>query len=40
LDGRLPSIDAMGMAAFATFAAAGIAALALKRFEKCMIFYL
>jgi len=40
LEGRLPSLWAVGMASLATLLAAGAAALALKRFEKRMIFYL
>jgi lipopolysaccharide transport system permease protein len=40
LEGQLPSFWAVGMASLATLLAAGMAALALKRFEKRMIFYL
>jgi lipopolysaccharide transport system permease protein len=40
LEGRLPSLWAVGMASLATLLAVGAAALALKRFEKRMIFYL
>ena len=40
LEGQLPSAWAVGMASLATFVAVAAAALALKRFEKRMIFYL
>ena len=40
LDGRSPSAMAVGVASLATLLAAGMAALALRRFEKCLIFYL
>ena len=40
LEGQLPSPWAVGMAALATLLAVAAAVLALKRFEKRMIFYL
>ena len=40
LDGQLPSLWAVGMGALVGLIAVGAAALALRRFEKRMIFYL
>jgi lipopolysaccharide transport system permease protein len=40
LNGQIPSLHAYGLAALTTLAVAGIAMLAMKRFEKNLIFYL
>ena len=40
LEGRLPSWQLAGMGVLVGLLAVALASLALKRFEKCMIFYL